>query len=292
MDVEQQARSRSSGPGTASATVVSRDEKDLNATFKWMQIIFRFLAVLYEVAALAFLGYVYDTWKRDPSVRVDVVFPSFFPVTASAIVDIYEIMSLLLLERKWPINPFVIVFDVVVVGVSIFCFLILGMTDYEGNQRTFAHGSTRSVWATDMNNGMIFMIVFWYVPRHVESWIFSQKIADWLADGILDSLLHAMFVLLSVAGLVYRRHHRHKEYKKHIIARSRAEMVQFEEMQKRQAEIAAAREIVSWTGQRGRGSDVPTKGPLDQAQDEKEETGRGLFFDLVSSVPTRQRARA
>ncbi|KAM7216121.1 hypothetical protein V8F06_008496 [Rhypophila decipiens] len=239
MDVEQQARSRSSGPGTTSATVVSRDEKDLNATFKWMQIIFRFLAVLYEVAALAFLGYVYDTWRRDPSVRVDVVFPSFFPVTASAIVDIYEIMSLLLLERKWPINPFVIVFDVVVVGVSIFCFLILGMTDYEGNQKTFAQGSTRSVWATDMNNGMIFMIVF--------------------------CLLHAMFVFLSVAGLVYRRHHRQKEYKKQIIARSRAEMVQFEEMQKRQAEIAAAREIVSWTGQRGRGSDVPTKGSVGAA---------------------------
>lgn len=70
-------------------------------------------------------------------------------------------MALLMLARKWPINPFVVVFDVVLVGVSMFCFLILGMTDYEGNQKTFAPGSTRSVWATDMNNAMIFMIVFW-----------------------------------------------------------------------------------------------------------------------------------
>lgn len=82
-------------------------------------------------------------------------------VTAAAVVDIWEIVSLLMLTRKWPINPFVVAFDVVVVGVSIFCFLVLGMTDYEGNQKTFAPGSTRSVWATDMNNGMIFMIVFW-----------------------------------------------------------------------------------------------------------------------------------
>lgn len=61
--------------------MLSRDERDLHATFKWMQISFRFLAVLYEVAALAFLGYIYDTWRREPSVRVDVVFPSFFPVS-------------------------------------------------------------------------------------------------------------------------------------------------------------------------------------------------------------------
>lgn len=50
-------------------------------TFKWMQIILRFLAVLYEVAALAFLGYLYATWRSEPSVRVDVLFPSFFPVS-------------------------------------------------------------------------------------------------------------------------------------------------------------------------------------------------------------------
>lgn len=73
----------------------------------------------------------------------------------------YEVFFLLLLERKWPINPFVVGFDIVVTGVSIFCFLILGMTDYEANQKSSVPGSTRSVWATDMNNGMIFMIVFW-----------------------------------------------------------------------------------------------------------------------------------
>ena len=84
-----------------------------------------------------------------------------FQVTAASLVDIYEVLSLLLLKRKWPINPFVVGCDVVVTGVSIFCFLILGMTDYEGNQKSFAPGSARSAWATDMNNAMIFMIVFW-----------------------------------------------------------------------------------------------------------------------------------
>lgn len=72
MDIERQVRS--------SPAATSWDEKHLNSTFKWMQVVFRFLAVLFEVATLAFLGYIYDGWRKEPSVRVDVVFPSFFPV--------------------------------------------------------------------------------------------------------------------------------------------------------------------------------------------------------------------
>lgn len=71
-----------------------------------------------------------------------------------------------------------------------------------------------------------------------------------------------MFVVLSVVGFVYRRAHLKKERKRQQIARSHAEMVKFDERQKRQAEMAASREIAAWQGQGTREADAPTKGPV------------------------------
>jgi hypothetical protein len=68
--------------------------------------------------------------------------------------DVYEIVSLLFLNRKRAINPVAVCFDIALIGVGIFCFLILGMVD-EGT------GEIRALWAKDMMNAMIFMIVFW-----------------------------------------------------------------------------------------------------------------------------------
>jgi hypothetical protein len=68
-------------------------------------------------------------------------------------VDVYEVVSLLFLKRRRAINPLAVCFDIALIGTGIFCFLILGMAD-EGS------GGRRAYWAADMNNAMVFMIVF------------------------------------------------------------------------------------------------------------------------------------
>ncbi|KAK3329874.1 hypothetical protein B0H66DRAFT_542245 [Apodospora peruviana] len=201
MDVERAARKPAVAP--------RRDDDGYGRlVLKVMQIVFRLISALFELATVAFLGYVYDGWRREPSVRVDLLFPSFFPVVAAILMDFYEIMSLSILTRKRLINPVAVGFDVVVTGVAIFCFLVLGLTDFEGNQKSFGPGTTRSVWATDMNNAMIFMIVF--------------------------CLLHAIFVVLSSGGYIYMTVHRKREKRTEQIARSQAEMVQFYARQQQQ----------------------------------------------------------
>ena len=52
----------------------------LGAKFNWMQVVSRSLSVLYELGALAFIAWLYNYWKSEPTTRVDVLFPSFFPV--------------------------------------------------------------------------------------------------------------------------------------------------------------------------------------------------------------------
>lgn len=71
-----------------------------------------------------------------------------------------------------------------------------------------------------------------------------------------------MFVILSVGGLIYRRMHRKKEQKRRQIARSQAEMVKFDERQKRRAEMAASREIAAWIGESIREPEGPKKQPV------------------------------
>lgn len=66
--------------------------------------------------------------------------------------------------------------------------------------------------------------------------------------GDVDSLLHAMFVILSSAGFVYRRIHQRRDRKQQQIAQAQAEMVQFHERQRRQTELDAMRDIASRRG--------------------------------------------
>lgn len=64
----------------------------------------------------------------------------------------------------------------------------------------------------------------------------------------MDSLLHAMFIVLSCAGFIYRGIHRTRERKRQQIAQAQAEMVQFYEKQRRQAEMDAMGNIASRRG--------------------------------------------
>jgi len=57
-----------------------------------------------------------------------------------------------------------------------------------------------------------------------------------------------MFVILSSAGFVYRRIHRTRERKRQQIAQAQAEMVQFHERRRMQAELDATRDIASRRG--------------------------------------------
>lgn len=57
-------------------------------------------------------------------------------------------------------NPVAVGFDVALIGVSIFCFLVLGTLDR-------GSGVRRGYWAVDMRNAMIFMVVFRWVSPYL-----------------------------------------------------------------------------------------------------------------------------
>ncbi|KAK3300711.1 uncharacterized protein B0H64DRAFT_381599 [Chaetomium fimeti] len=174
----------------------------LGVAFNWTQVVGRFLSILLELGALAFVSWLYSHWRSEPITRVDVLMPSFFPLTFGIVADAYEIGSLLLLKRKRAINPLAIAFDIVLIGAGIFCFLILGMVD-EGT------GDLRARWAADMTNAMIFMIVF--------------------------CIIHASFIILAAAGMINIYHSMSRSRKDTQLARSQAEMVQFNERRARMA---------------------------------------------------------
>lgn len=52
----------------------------LGAGFSWMQVIGRSLSVLLELGALAVVSWLYSYWRDEPTTRVDVLVPCFFPV--------------------------------------------------------------------------------------------------------------------------------------------------------------------------------------------------------------------
>ncbi|KAK3393374.1 hypothetical protein B0H63DRAFT_16723 [Podospora didyma] len=178
----------------------------LRVSFKLIQAVSRFLAVLFELGTLAFIGWLYNTWRYQPSVRVDVLFPSFFPVAAAVIMDLYELISLVCLTRRWPINRIAVGFDLVLIAVGVFCFLVIGLADH-GVYRNLGLQGTESTWDVDVNNAMIFMIVF--------------------------TILHAYFLLLACAGYIYRSVDRNRRKNKKMLALSQAQMVEFNERQKR-----------------------------------------------------------
>ncbi|KAH6650413.1 hypothetical protein F5144DRAFT_481008 [Chaetomium tenue] len=174
----------------------------LGVAYNWIQVVGRSLSVLLELGALAFVSWLYSYWRSEPTTRVDVLMPSFFPLAFGILADVYEIISLLLFNRKRAINTVAVCFDIVLIGVGIFCFLILGTVD-EGS------GDRRAHWAKDMTNAMIFIIVF--------------------------CIIHAAFIVLAAAGMINIYHSMSKGHKDAQLARSQAEMVQFNE---RRAQMA------------------------------------------------------
>ena len=47
------------------------------------QVIFRTVALLFEIATLAFVAWTFAKWQDEATVRVDIVWPCFFPVSFS-----------------------------------------------------------------------------------------------------------------------------------------------------------------------------------------------------------------
>lgn len=52
----------------------------LGVAYNWTQVVGRALSVLLELGGIAFVSWLYSYWKSEPTTRVDVLMPSFFPV--------------------------------------------------------------------------------------------------------------------------------------------------------------------------------------------------------------------
>ncbi|KAL1837209.1 hypothetical protein VTJ49DRAFT_4160 [Mycothermus thermophilus] len=175
---------------------------ELGWCFNCTQVVGRFLAVLLELGALGFIAYLYDYWKGEPTTRVDLLVPSFAPVVGGVVIDTYELVSLLFLSRRRAINYPIMFFDVSMIAVGIFSFLVLGLVE-KGS------GRLRAAWAKDMTNAMIFMIIF--------------------------TLLHAGFLVLAVAGIVYSYRVDRKKWAKSRLEKHRRTIVEFYQRRKQAA---------------------------------------------------------
>ncbi|KAK1757877.1 hypothetical protein QBC47DRAFT_166603 [Echria macrotheca] len=191
---------------------------ELGIVFKTSQVVCRIIAVLFEIGAITFLAWAYDRWKSEPSVRVDIIFPCFFPVATAILSDSYEVVSLLFLKRKRPLNPAIVICDVAVAAVGVFCFVMISGSGYDVYKGTTPRlGTLRPLWADDINNAMIFMMVF--------------------------SLLHAMFILVAALAGVYIVIVRKRAEKEERIARNQAEMIHFNERQRRRWQTRGSAQV-------------------------------------------------
>ncbi|KAK3694403.1 hypothetical protein B0T22DRAFT_70230 [Podospora appendiculata] len=181
------------------------------AVAKLIQAIARFVAVLLGLATVTVVGWIYGHWKWEPTVRVDILFPSFFPVIVGILMDSYEVVSLLFLTRRSPVNIVAVAVDVAIAIASVVCFLIIGLTDYGSDQSYVGWGSRRPDWAIDMNNCMIFMIVF--------------------------CLLHVLFIVMAFAGCILNTVRRNRARLRPLRSKNQAELVQFTEAQRIRAEM-------------------------------------------------------
>ncbi|KAK3382737.1 hypothetical protein B0T24DRAFT_672697 [Lasiosphaeria ovina] len=185
----------------------------LRFSLKLVQAASRFIAILFELGTISFISYIYNVWRSEPGVKVEVIFPSFFPVVAATLMNAYEVISLCFLDRKWPINPVAACFDIAFIAVGIFCFLILGTVDHgiyrPAGSVVVVSGS--SEWDVDVNNAMIFMIVF--------------------------TIVHVYLLLMACVGYIYVSVRRSRAKKLNLVARNQAEMVHFYE--RRRTELFA-----------------------------------------------------
>ncbi|KAK0661230.1 hypothetical protein QBC41DRAFT_330438 [Cercophora samala] len=173
----------------------------LGIAFNFLQVALRFTTFLYEVGSLAFIAWLYNHWRWEENMRVDFLFPSFFPLGVGVLLDAYEFVSLLWLNRRRAINPVVVGFDVALAGTGVFCFTILNMVDDRPRWNFRRLDRTHEAWVLDMRNAMIFMIVF--------------------------SIMHAGFVVLAAAGVVKMYRDIGKTRRAKELARAQLEMLQF-----------------------------------------------------------------
>jgi len=61
-------------------SVREEGETDMGVVFRLSHALFRFLTVLFEIGALTFVAWAYSRWESEALVRVDILFPCFFPV--------------------------------------------------------------------------------------------------------------------------------------------------------------------------------------------------------------------
>ncbi|KAK0730986.1 hypothetical protein B0H67DRAFT_548824 [Lasiosphaeris hirsuta] len=184
-------------------------ERELGVIFKFSHVTARFLTALFEIGILTLVSWLYATWRTEPTVRVDILFPCFFPVAVGIIMSTYETISLLALKRRRPINPVAICFDIAVAAVGVFCFLAISMSGYDQDRKT-GPDPARDSWVYNVNLTMIFMMTF--------------------------SLLHACFIIMAAVAVVYIAIHRRKVQRDELVAANQAEMVEFTERQKRRAQ--------------------------------------------------------
>ncbi|KAK4226837.1 hypothetical protein QBC38DRAFT_479512 [Podospora fimiseda] len=179
----------------------------LGFNFNFTQVACRVLSILVALGALAFVAWLYDYWRSEETVRVDVLVPSFFPLVAGLFVDGYELVSLLWFNRKRALNPVAICFDVALIGTTIFSFMVLSMVDDEPGSLVRNNNKIYASWASDMDKAMIFMI-----------WV---------------SLVRAAFIILTSIGIVWLFLAADREKKALVLARNQADIVGFYEMRGR-----------------------------------------------------------
>lgn len=189
-------------------------DKGLGLVFNGVSATSRFLVLLYSIGTLTFVAWSYERWRTEPLVRVDIIFPCLFPLATATLHNGYEFVSLVFFTRKWAINPLVVFFDVAVAAVGVFCTVVINMSGHTAYQVVgFSAKSPlaiKSVWAYEVNNIMIFMMVF--------------------------SLLHAFLIVLAGGGWVHMVYFRKRDSKLEQVAQSQAEMVAFNEAQRNRAE--------------------------------------------------------
>ncbi|KAK4144847.1 uncharacterized protein C8A04DRAFT_11086 [Dichotomopilus funicola] len=175
-----------------------RGVEHLGAGFNWVQLIGRSLSVLLELGALAVVSWLYSYWQDEPTARVDVLVPSFFPIVFGVLADTYEIVSILFFIRKRAINAVATFFDIALIGAGIFAFLVLGMVDRGVGER-------RKHWAMDMKNAMYFMIAY--------------------------CIVHAGFIVLAASGMVKIYLVTNRSQRDSQVEKSQVKMVEFSEGQ-------------------------------------------------------------
>ena len=78
----------------------------LSFAFNCTQVVIRFGSIILSLGALAYIAWLYNYWRSEPTTQVDALFPSFFPVCVFffALVTTYinkNAIALMLFSECW-----------------------------------------------------------------------------------------------------------------------------------------------------------------------------------------------